>query len=86
MFRVAPDPETADLLPPRNDTLPIGGSELTHSELRERVAAGWRILTRHGGVPAQPGDIALLVVAADGRVALHGTSAPGAATVVLSPP
>jgi NhaP-type Na+/H+ or K+/H+ antiporter len=86
VFRVAPDPETADLLPPRNDTLPIGGSELTHSELRERVAAGWRILTRHGGVPAQPGDIALLVVAADGRVALHGTSAPGAATVVLSPP
>jgi NhaP-type Na+/H+ or K+/H+ antiporter len=86
VFRVAPDHETADLLPPPNDTVPIGGSHLTHSELRERVAAGWRILTRHGGVPSQPGDIALLVVGADGRVILDGTSAPVAATVVLSPP
>ncbi len=86
VFRVAPDPETADLLPPPNDTSPIGSSELTHSELRQRVAAGWRILTRDGAAPVQPGDIALLVVAADGRVALHGTSAPAGATVVLSQP
>lgn len=85
VFRVAPDHETADLLPPPNDTVPIGSAELTHSELRERVAAGWRILTRHGA-SVQPGDIALLVVAADGRVSLHGTSTPVAATVVLSPP
>ncbi|HEV8451039.1 MAG TPA: cation:proton antiporter [Gaiellales bacterium] len=85
VFRVAPDHETADLLPPPNDTMPIGSAELTHSELRERVAAGWRILTRHGA-SVQPGDIALLAVAADGRVGLHGTSTPVAATVVLSPP
>ncbi len=29
VFRVAPDPETADLLPPPNDTAPVGSSELT---------------------------------------------------------
>jgi NhaP-type Na+/H+ or K+/H+ antiporter len=86
VFRVAPDPEAADLLPPPNDTLSIGSSELTHSELRRRVAAGWRIRTRDAATPAQPGDIALLVVAADGRVALHGTSARTGAPVVLCRP
>ena len=86
VFRVAPDPETADLLPPPNDTTPIGSPELTHSELRERVAAGWRILARERGAAAQPNDIPLLVVAIDGRVALHATSASIGATVVLSEP
>lgn len=86
VFRVAPDPETADLLPPPNDTTPIGSPELTHSELRERVAAGWRILARERGAAAQPNDIPLLVVAIDGRVALHATSASIGGTVVLSEP
>jgi NhaP-type Na+/H+ or K+/H+ antiporter len=86
VFRVAPDPETADLLPPPNDTMPIGSAELTHSELRQRVAAGWRIRMRDGASPAQPGDIPLLLVAADGRVALHGTRAAGATVVLSQPP
>jgi NhaP-type Na+/H+ or K+/H+ antiporter len=86
VFRVAPDPETADLLPPSSDSVPIGSSELTHSELRRRVAAGWRIRMRDGAEPAQPGDIALLVVDAGGHVALHGTPARAGATVVLSRP
>jgi NhaP-type Na+/H+ or K+/H+ antiporter len=86
VFRVAPDPATADLLPPPNDTAPIGGPKLTASQLRERVAAGGRILTRAGGAPAQPGEIALLVVAADGRVAPHGATTRPGTTVVLSQP
>jgi NhaP-type Na+/H+ or K+/H+ antiporter len=79
VLRVAPDPETADLLPPAVDAGLVGPAELTYAVLREQVSGGARILAVDA---AAAGDVVLLGVSADGRVE-QPASGPGRSTVVL---
>ena len=79
VLRVAPDPETADLLPPAVDAGLVGPAELTFAVLRERVSGGARILAVDA---VAAGDVVLLGVSAEGRVE-RPTSGPGRSTVVL---
>ena len=79
VFRVAPDPEEPDLLPPSSEAGILGGPALTFAELSTRFAGGARIETRtvnepagstdgHGEEPlfaVDPGG--RLTIAADGR-------------------
>jgi len=68
VFRVAPDGEASDLLPPLGESGILGGDELTWSELSHRLDAGGRITRRQPGA-AQDGDLALAVVGSDGKIA-----------------
>ncbi len=46
VYRVAPDPEAPDLLPPSIEAGILGNSSLTFAELTDRFAAGARFVTR----------------------------------------
>ena len=78
VLRVAPDPDTAHLLPPESDVPLVGSAQTTFDALRARVLGGASILP---AATAQDGDLPLVSVSADGRV-LPG-AAPGATPVVL---
>jgi NhaP-type Na+/H+ or K+/H+ antiporter len=49
VYRVAPDPEQPDLLPPSPEAGILGGPALTFAELSRRFAAGARLITRDTG-------------------------------------
>jgi NhaP-type Na+/H+ or K+/H+ antiporter len=78
VLRVAPDPESADLLAPALDAALVGGPALTFSTLRERIAEGAQIVRAD---VAADGDIPLVRVSADGRV--WPATGAGDMTIVL---
>jgi hypothetical protein len=92
VYRVAPDPEQPDLLPPSREIGILSGGALTFAELTRRFAAG-AYLTDHGGHDnagsADPGtDLALFAVAPDGRLSVAADRRspdvrPGDSVIVL---
>jgi NhaP-type Na+/H+ or K+/H+ antiporter len=70
VYRVAPDPDAPDLLPPSTEQGILGGPELTSAELGRRFEAGARFVVRETDVLAGAGDIALFRVTADRVIAL----------------
>jgi NhaP-type Na+/H+ or K+/H+ antiporter len=72
VYRLAPDPDAPDLLPPSREPGILGDRSLTFAELERRVAAGARIVSRPAGDGALRGDggadLPLFVVGADGRL------------------
>jgi NhaP-type Na+/H+ or K+/H+ antiporter len=69
VFRVAPDPEEPDLLPPTGEAGILGGPDLTFDEVARRFAGGARLVVRDAdGFPGS--DAALFVVGADGRLSV----------------
>jgi NhaP-type Na+/H+ or K+/H+ antiporter len=95
VFRLAPDPEEPDLLPPSTEAGILGDPTLTFDELSNRFAAGARIVIRAGD--EQPGraegrtDLPLFAVAPDGRMSVAADGAPldaraGDTVIALSSP
>lgn len=72
VYRVAPDPEEPDLLPPSIETGILGSSALTFAELSRLFAEGARFVTRSGDENARPDatqtEVPLVVVGAEGRL------------------
>lgn len=72
VYRVAPDPDAPDLLPPSGEPGILGDRSLTFAELDRRVAAGARIVSRPAADGALHGnegaDLPLFVVGADGHL------------------
>jgi NhaP-type Na+/H+ or K+/H+ antiporter len=78
VYRVAPDPDEPDLLPPSGEAGLLGHPALTFAELERRFARGARFVTRDVGEAAPEGNPAVLplfvvrarrrlMVASDGR-------------------
>jgi hypothetical protein len=93
VYRVAPDPEEPDLLPPSAEAGILGNTALTFAELDRRFAAGARFITRdvRQSVSADGGasDVALFALNADGRLTVAADGRPlesraGARLIVLS--
>jgi hypothetical protein len=78
VFRVAPDPNQPDLLPPSGEAGILGDGELTFTEISRRIAAGGRIVVRR--VDAKPSpeveEIPLFAVAFDGRLSVAADGRP----------
>jgi NhaP-type Na+/H+ or K+/H+ antiporter len=74
VFRVAPDPATADLAVPPNESGILGRADLTLAELGRRFAAGARIVDGPPDGAGGNGEVRLFVVTAGGalRVATGG--------------
>jgi NhaP-type Na+/H+ or K+/H+ antiporter len=74
VFRVAPDPEEPDLLPPLSEAGILGGPTLTFAELSNRFAAGARIVLRPADGSSRPTDarteVPLFAVRSDGRLSI----------------
>ena len=92
VYRVAPDSEQPDLLPPSSEIGILGSGALTFAELSRRFAAGARITDHNGHKNAGSGEtgteLALFAVAPDGRlsVAADGCSPdirPGDSVILL---
>jgi NhaP-type Na+/H+ or K+/H+ antiporter len=92
VYRVAPDPEEPDLLPPSTETGILGDPTLTFEELDRRFAAGAHFVIRDSA-DGQDGDwmgtdVVLFAVTPDGRLrgAADGASdaAPRERLIVLS--
>lgn len=81
VYRVAPDPDAPDLLPPSTERGILSSRQLTLSELDRLVAAGARIVVRGGeragpdALPG-PGEIPLVTVSLDGRLAVAADGRP----------
>ena len=80
VFRVAPDPEEPDLLPPSSETGILGGPTLTFTELSNLFAAGARIVMRtadesHDTAGTRT-DVPLFAVASDGRLSVAADGRP----------
>jgi NhaP-type Na+/H+ or K+/H+ antiporter len=91
VFRVAPDPEEPDLLPPSSEGGILGGPSLTFAELSERFAAGARIIIRTADGSPEPTDVPLFAVASDGRLSVAADGSPpdvraGDTVIVLTSP
>jgi hypothetical protein len=95
VYRVAPDPEQPDLLPPSREIGMLASATLTFAELSRRFAAGAQIKRQSGQDKAPPTDtgteVALFAVTPDGRlrVAADGRSPdirPGDSMIVLAAP
>ena len=91
VYRIAPDPDVPDLLPPSTDAGILGTATLTFAEMNRRFAAGARIVTRGPGeaVGITNGEVALCAVSRGGRlrVAPEGEAGPrgaGDTLVVLT--
>jgi NhaP-type Na+/H+ or K+/H+ antiporter len=92
VYRTAPDPEQADLLPPSRETGILGNRSLTFAELDRLFAAGARLETRTAergaGDDGSLSIVPLFAVSATGgvRIAADGgklASRPGDTVVVL---
>lgn len=94
VYRVAPDQEEADLLPPVSEGRILGSRVLTFAEISRRFATGWRIVERRreeedsGGTE---GDVPLFIVSPGGRltVVVDGSpleSRPGDIVLALAQP
>jgi hypothetical protein len=72
VYRVAPDPDEPDLLPPLAEAGILGTPTLTFAELDRRFAAGARFTTRDGDQPrgsdGGPPEAALFALSPDGRL------------------
>jgi NhaP-type Na+/H+ or K+/H+ antiporter len=91
VFRVAPDPEEPDLLPPSREGGILGGPALTFAELSSRFAAGARIVVRASDGSSRPTDVPLFAVASDGRLSVAADGSPldtraGDTVIVLASP
>lgn len=91
VFRVAPDPEEPDLLPPSSEAGILGGPALTFAELSNRFAAGARIVLRPADGSSRPTDVPLFAVASDGRLSIAADGSPldvraGDTVIVLTSP
>jgi hypothetical protein len=91
VFRVAPDPEEPDLLPPSSEGGILGGPALTFAELSSRFAAGARIVVRASDGSSRPTDVPLFAVASDGRLSVAADGSPldvraGDTVIVLTSP
>ena len=93
VYRVAPDPEQPDLLPPPREAGILGSATLTFAEFDRLFAEGAQITTHPGQDIASPADgateLALFAVTPNGRlsVAADGRSPdvrPGDSVVVLA--
>jgi hypothetical protein len=93
VYRVAPDPEEPDLLPPSPEAGILGSPALTFAELSRRFAAGARLITHDpGDVAGSDGagtEVPLFAVHADGRLTAARDGRPpdarsGATVIVLS--
>jgi hypothetical protein len=80
VYRVAPDPEEPDLLPPSAEAGILGDPSLTFAELDRRFADGARFVTRDGGraTSADGGapEVALFAVSAGGRLTAAADGRP----------
>jgi hypothetical protein len=81
VFRVAPDPEEPDLLPPSSEAGILGGRALTFAELSNRFAAGARIVLRPAEESVGPpeelrSEVPLFVVTSDGRLSIAADGSP----------
>ena len=80
VFRVAPDPEEPDLLPPSSETGILGGPTLTFTELSNLFAAGARIVMRTADESHDTAgprtDVPLFAVASDGRLSVAADGRP----------
>ncbi|HVD26094.1 MAG TPA: cation:proton antiporter [Gaiellaceae bacterium] len=88
VFRVAPDPEEPDLLPPATEGGILGGQALTFAELSGRFAHGARLVARPEHEQLDATDVPLFAVSSDGRlsVAADGRSPaalPGGTVIAL---
>jgi NhaP-type Na+/H+ or K+/H+ antiporter len=94
VYRVAPDPDESDLLPPSGEGGILGNRLLTLREIDRRRAAGGRIVDRRedgSGSSGVRGDVPLFVAAADGRlrVAVDGRpldASPGDTVIAFALP
>jgi NhaP-type Na+/H+ or K+/H+ antiporter len=95
VYRVAPDPEEPDLLPPSSEAGILGNSTLTFAELTNRFAAGARFVNRSADENPLPDDprteLPLFAVTSRGRlrVATDGHPPdvrPGDTVIVLWSP
>jgi NhaP-type Na+/H+ or K+/H+ antiporter len=95
VFRVAPDPEEPDLLPPSSEAGILGDPALTFAELSNRFAAGARIVLRTANGPSRLAnvstDVPLFAVASDGRLSVAADGSPpdvqaGDTVIVLASP
>jgi NhaP-type Na+/H+ or K+/H+ antiporter len=90
VFRIAPDPEETDLLPPATEGGILGGQGLTFTELSSRFTDGARIVVRPEHQPLGRTEVRLFTVSSKGRlsVAADGrapATQPGDKVVVLAP-
>jgi NhaP-type Na+/H+ or K+/H+ antiporter len=95
VFRVAPDPEEPDLLPPSSEGGILGDAALTFAELSDRFAAGARIVIRTAEGPFRAADesieVPLFAVGSDGRLSIAADGSPpdmraGDTVIFLAPP
>jgi hypothetical protein len=89
VFRIAPDPEETDLLPPATEGGILGGQGLTFTELSSRFTDGARIVVRPEHQPLGRSEVLLFTVSSNGRlsVAADGrapATQPGDKVVVLA--
>jgi hypothetical protein len=80
VYRVAPDPEQPDLLPPPREAGILGSSTLTFAEFSRLFAAGAEITDHTGQDKTAPGDggdeLALFAVTPDGRLRVAADGRP----------
>jgi hypothetical protein len=69
VFRIAPDPDQPDLLPPESDSRILGDAGLTFAEFARRIESGGCIALRTAtDQTIAAGESPLVVVAPDGRL------------------
>jgi NhaP-type Na+/H+ or K+/H+ antiporter len=80
VYRVAPDPEEPDLLPPSREAGILGNRQLTFAELDRQFAAGARIVSRNAdespGHDASRTEVPLFAVSPDGRLSIAANDRP----------
>ena len=77
VFRVAPEPDQPDLLPPTREPGILGGPSLTFAELDRRFAAGARIATRRAGDgDGAEAEVPLFAVTPSGRLSIASDGRP----------
>ena len=71
VYRVAPDPEAADLLPPSQETGILGDTRLTFAEMTQRFAQGARVVSQtvdSRAAQTASDAVPLFVVTPDGKL------------------
>jgi NhaP-type Na+/H+ or K+/H+ antiporter len=70
VFRISPDPEETDLLPPATEGGILGAQGLTFTELSSRFADGARIVVHPQQEPLGQTDVTLFTVSSNGRLSV----------------